>query len=226
MRGGRWDFRFDWLFQRGQNSMVRKIKKLAVAVQTLLTKTAAVALAVLTAMSSGQLRAEPFDRLGIFLGRVIDRLDADGVLDRADFDCTPILPDLDECTDPVTRLSFLHLATPEGANVSLMVRKARDQDGKDLALSDRASGEQLMAAFKALPQTALAARGRCALLPDAADTEGHVLGIKPPLGGYPVYLIHGGLDDAALATLDRAGGDGELLSAILLVAVVTETCAG
>ena len=80
-----------------------------------------------------------------------------------------------------------------------------------------------MAAFKALGQTALAGSDRCALLDGATDTDGLVFGVKSR-SSYPVYIVHGGLDDAALAVLDRAGGDGEVLSAILLVAMTAETC--
>jgi hypothetical protein len=185
--------------------------------------TVAVALGFVAAIAPGHLRAEPLDRLGVFLSGVIDRLDATGVLNVSDYDCAAILPDLEECSDPVTGLSFLHLPTPEGANVSLSVVKGLAIDGKDLTLADRASGEDQLAAFKALPQTALAGRDRCALL-DGARTDGQVLGVKPPRGSYPVYIIYGGLDDAALAVLDRAGGDGEILSAILVVAMTAETC--
>lgn len=209
---------------RGGLGRPREIKGLAVSVHDSITKPAAVALAVLATIAPYQLRAEPFDRLGVFVAGVIDRLDATGALNVGDYDCEAILPDLQECRDPLTNLSFLHLPTPEGANVSLMVVKGSAIDGKDLALPDRASGDQMLAVFKALPDTALAGRDRCALLEGATDTDGLVLGIKPPLGNYPVYLIQGGLDDAAVATLDRAGGEGEILSAILVVVVAAEGC--
>lgn len=209
---------------RGQNDETLEINRLAVGIQKLVTKPVALALAVLATLPPTQLGAETFERLGLFMARVIDRLDAAGALDVADYDCEAILPDLEDFTDPVTGLSFLHLPTPKGANVSLTVLKGTSQDGKDLTLSDRASVDQLLAVFKALPQTALAGRDRCALLEEAEDTDGLVLGVKPPLGSYPVYLLHGGLDDQALTMLDRAGGDGEILSTILLVVVADETC--
>ncbi len=123
----------------------------------------------------------------------------------------------------MTGLSFLHLPSPEGANVSLSVVKGPAIDGKDLTLADRESGNQMLAAFKALPQTALAGRDRCAL-PEGVRTDGQTFGIEPPRGSYPVYIIYGGLDDEALAVLDRAGGDREFLSAVLLVAMTVKTC--
>ncbi len=202
----------------------REIKGLGVGIQFSITMTAALALGFLAGFAPGEGRAEPLDRLGVFAGRVIARLTEDGTLDVADFDCEPVTPGLEDCNDPVTGLSFLHLPTPEGANVSLSVVKGLAIDGKDLSLADRASGEDQLAAFKALPQTALSGRDRCALLDGATDTDGLVLGIKPPERSYPVYIVHGGLNDAALAVLDRAGGDGEILSAILFVAMKAETC--
>lgn len=154
---------------------------------------------------------------------MIDRLDATGGLIVSDYDCAAILPDLQECTDPVTGLYFLHLPDPTGVNVSLSVVKGQAIDGKDLTLADRESGDRMLDAFKALPDTALSGRDRCALL-EGATTDGQVFGVKPPKGSYPVYVIYGGLDDAALEVLDGPGGDGEMLSAVLLVAMTAKTC--
>jgi hypothetical protein len=208
---------------RGAFWQVKEIKGLGVGVQVSITMTVAVAFGFLAGIAPGQGRAEPLDRLGIFLSGVIDRLDATGVLNVSDYDCATILTDLHACTDPVTGLYFLHLPDPAGVNVSLSVVKGPAIDGKDLTLADRESGNQMLAAFKALQQTALAGRDRCAL-PKGATTDGQVFGVKPPRGSYPVYSIYGGLDDSAVAVLDRAGGDGELLSAVLMVAMTVETC--
>ena len=203
---------------------VREIKGLGVVVQFSITITAALALGFLAGIAPREGRAEPLDRLGVFAGRVIDRWKEDGTLDVADFDCVPVTAGLEDCNDPVTGLSFLHLSTPDGANVSVSVVKGSTNTGTDLTLPDRASGEDQLTAFKALPQTALAGRDRCALLDGTTETDGLVLGIKPPQRSYPVYIVHGGLNDLALALLDRADGDGEILSAILFVAMKAETC--
>jgi hypothetical protein len=189
------------------------------------TRIAALALAchaVWTAPSCAQ-AALP-DRLGVFLAGVIKRLDATGALDLSGYACETVAPDLQECIDRATGLAFLHLPSPKGAHVSLTVIKGSAPDGKDLTLPDRASGDRMLAAFKALPETALAGRDRCALLEGATDTQGLVLGFKVPLGSSPVYLIHGGLDDQALAALDRPGAEGVILSAVLVSVVADRAC--
>lgn len=194
------------------------------AVYQAFTVTSALAALLLAALAPAPLRADGLDRPGRFLSGAIDRLDAGGALDVTDYICETQMPGLQLCTDPATGLSFLHLPSPGGANVSLTVVKGTAQDGPDPALPDQASADRLLAAFKALPKTDLAGLDRCALLDKAQDTDGLVLGVKPPTGGYPVYLVYGGLDEQAQATLAQPGGEGETLSALLLVAVTDATC--
>jgi hypothetical protein len=194
------------------------------AVYQTFTRSCALAGILLAALAPAPLRADGFDRLGRFLAGAINRLDAGGALDVTDYTCETQMPGLQLCTDPATGLSFLHLPSPGGANVSLTVVKGTAQDGPDPALPDQASADRLLAAFKALPKTDLAGLDRCALLDKAEDRDGLVLGIKPPSGAYPVYLVYGGLDDRARATLAQSGGEGETLSGLLLVALTDATC--
>ncbi|WP_146038032.1 hypothetical protein [Tabrizicola aquatica] len=194
------------------------------AVYQAFTRSCALAGMLLAALAPAPLRADGFDRLGWFLAGAINRLDAGGALDVTDYTCETQMPGLQLCTDPATGLSFLHLPSPGGANVSLTVVKGTAQDGPDPALPDQASADRLLAAVKALPETDLAGLDRCALLEKAEDTDGLVLGIKPPKGGYPVYLVYGGLDDQARATLAQPGGEGETLSGLLLVTLTDATC--
>lgn len=189
------------------------------------TRSCALAGMLLAALAPAPLRADGFDRLGRFLAGAINRLDAGGALDVTDYTCEAHMPGLQLCTDPETGLSFLHLPSPGGANISLTVVKGIAQNGPDPALPDQASADRLLAAVKALPETDLAGLDRCTVLNKAEYTDSLVLGIKPPTGGYPVYLVYGGLDDQARATLDQpGGGEGETLSGLLLVAVTDATC--
>jgi hypothetical protein len=98
----------------GGVSGVREIKGLGVGILFSIIMRAALALGFLAAIALDQGRAEPLDQLGVFVGRVIDRLKEDGTLDMADFDCEPVTPSLEDCSDPVIGLSFLHLPTPAG----------------------------------------------------------------------------------------------------------------
>ncbi len=68
----------------------KEIKGLGVSIQASITMTVAVALGFVAAIAPGRLRAEPRDRLGVFVGRAIDRLQEDGTLDAKDFDCETV----------------------------------------------------------------------------------------------------------------------------------------